>query len=126
LSHLYRTNPVPAVTSDPRSDAAEVVLLMEARDMACSGRAARLRAAAGVSQADLAAAVGVSASCVSRWEAGDRRPGGRTAPAYARVLRRIARELTRTADLLQNEGLAGQSEPLVTASPRQGRNVAER
>lgn len=79
-----------AVTDTSNRD---VTLLVEARDAARSGRGTRLRVAAGLSQAELAAAVGVSASCVSRWEAGERRPRGEIAVAYVRVLRTLAEQV---------------------------------
>jgi transcriptional regulator with XRE-family HTH domain len=73
----------------------ELVLLMEARDAAQSGRGRRIRLAAGLSQAELAAAVGVSPVAISRWEAGDRRPRGGAAVAYAQLLRELAQEVAR-------------------------------
>jgi DNA-binding transcriptional regulator YiaG len=72
-----------------------VTLLIEARDAARSGRAARLRIAVGLSQAELAAAIGVTAACISRWEHGERKPRGVAAVEYGRVLRELAREVMR-------------------------------
>lgn len=89
----------------------EVTLLAEARDAARSGRGAHLRRAAGISQAEMAAAVGVTASCVCRWEAGERRPGGDVAPSYARTLRALAEGMARPVNppplLLNDDAPAG-------------------
>jgi len=73
----------------------EISLLMEAREAALSGRAARLRRAAGLSQREVARAVGVTAGCITRWENGERRPTGKVAVEYGRVLREIAEGLIR-------------------------------
>lgn len=73
----------------------DVALLIEARDAAASGRGARLRAAAGLSQAELAAAVGVTPACISRWEAGARRPRGGAAVAYGQLLHALAKQVAR-------------------------------
>jgi DNA-binding transcriptional regulator YiaG len=75
------------------SESSDLALLIEARDAVRSGRGARLRLAAGISQGELAAAIGVSAPTLSRWEAGDRRPRGDAAVAYARELRKLAEQL---------------------------------
>jgi DNA-binding transcriptional regulator YiaG len=83
------------ITDSAGSATSDVVLLMEARDAARSGRGARLRQAAGLSQRELASAIGVTSGAVCRWESGDRRPGGEAAHAYARVLRTLAEGLTR-------------------------------
>jgi transcriptional regulator with XRE-family HTH domain len=71
----------------------DLSLLMEARTAAGSGRGRRIRQAAGLSQAELAAVVGVSPVAISRWEAGDRRPHGAAAIAYARLLRELAEQV---------------------------------
>jgi HTH-type transcriptional regulator/antitoxin MqsA len=52
--------------------------------------ARQLRKAVGLSQADLADAIGVNRVTVSRWEAGERRPRGRRAAAYAAALRTMS------------------------------------
>jgi transcriptional regulator with XRE-family HTH domain len=67
-----------------------MTLLIEGRRAATSGRGAQVRLAAGVSQNELAALVGVSQAAVWRWEAGERVPRGRYAIAYARALRQLA------------------------------------
>lgn len=68
----------------------DLELLIEVRQAIASGRAARLRELAGLSQQEVAELVGVTPAAISRWEADDRRPTGGRAIAYARVLRRIA------------------------------------
>jgi DNA-binding transcriptional regulator YiaG len=68
----------------------DLAMLLEAREAASSGRGMRVRIAAGISQGELAAAVGVTAACISRWEAGDRRPRGEAAARYAQTLRELA------------------------------------
>jgi len=68
----------------------ELELLIEVRAAVQGGRAARVRELAGLSQAEVAALVGVTPAAISRWEAGERRPTGPRAVAYGRVLRRIA------------------------------------
>lgn len=73
----------------------ELSLLIEVRDAAQSGRARRLRLAAGLAQADIAGAIGVTPAAVTRWEAGDRRPHGAPAVAYAQLLRHLATEIAR-------------------------------
>jgi transcriptional regulator with XRE-family HTH domain len=70
-----------------------LTLLIEARTLAGSGRGKRLRQAAGLSQAELAAAVGVTNCCISHWENGKRRPRGDAAARYALALRDLAGQL---------------------------------
>jgi transcriptional regulator with XRE-family HTH domain len=71
----------------------DIELVLEAREAAKSGRGARLRRAAGLSQGELAGACEVSTASVSRWEAGERIPRGAAAERYALVLRMLARRL---------------------------------
>jgi len=49
----------------------------------------RIREEAGITQAELGAALGVTGAAIGRWEKGDRHPGRRRAPSYAEALRRI-------------------------------------
>lgn len=81
-------------------ESSDVVLLIEAREAVRTGRAARVRHAAGLSQGEVAAAIGVSAPCVSRWEAGDRRPHGVAAVAYGALLRQLAMQVALHAEPL--------------------------
>lgn len=51
-----------------------------------------LRERADISQAVLAAAIGVERATVSRWESGDREPEGQYLQSYIEALDRLARE----------------------------------
>jgi transcriptional regulator with XRE-family HTH domain len=70
-------------------DDSDLSLLIEAREAVASGRAVRLRQDAGLSQREVARAVGVTPGCITRWELGERRPTGAVAVRYGRVLREI-------------------------------------
>ena len=48
-----------------------------------------LRERAGLSQAEIAEALGVTSSAVSRWETGRRMPRGARGSAYAELLERL-------------------------------------
>lgn len=52
----------------------------------------QIRVAAGVTQREVALAVGRTASEVSRWESGDRSPSGAALVAYQGVLLRLKEE----------------------------------
>lgn len=54
------------------------------------GKVLRLRS--GLTQAEVAAALGVDRSAVSRWEAGARIPRGRALDRYKQLLDRLTRE----------------------------------
>ncbi len=60
-----------------------------------SGEAEALRRRAGLSRAELGAAVGVSREAVQKWELGDRIPRGDAALRYARLLARLAGQAAR-------------------------------
>ena len=55
-------------------------------------RCRQLREVAGLTQADVAAAIGVRATAVSRWEGGTRSPTGSRLFAYAALLKRLEAE----------------------------------
>ena len=74
----------------------DLSLLVEARTAARTGEGVAVREAAGLSQGELARAVGISPGTLSRWEAGLRKPTGPAALRYARVLRALPTE--RAAD----------------------------
>lgn len=57
-----------------------------------TGQAEQLRRGAGLSRAEVGAAVGVSREAVQKWELGDRTPRGDAAVRYARLLTRLARQ----------------------------------
>lgn len=59
--------------------------------VATPGAARAIREAAGLSQAEQAAALNVTQTAVSRWERGERVPRGQAAQDYARLLERLAR-----------------------------------
>jgi len=66
--------------------------LAELRRLCVSGEARRIREASGLSQPEVAGVVGVVPSAISRWERGERRPSGRPALAYARLLEAVRHE----------------------------------
>lgn len=76
----------------------DVLLIIEARDAALTGRARRLREAAGLAQTEVARHIGVTPSCVSRWESGRRRPAGDAAVEWARLLHELANYIARPCD----------------------------
>lgn len=65
--------------------------LARVRQQLTSGEARDIRRKAKVSQAEVAAAVGVTVAAVSRWESGQRCPGTDMAARYARVLDALQR-----------------------------------
>ena len=81
----------------------DVLLILEARDAAQTGRARRLREAAGLAQTEVARSIGVTPSCVSRWEGGLRRPAGAPAVRWTRLLHELASYLARPSASLQPE-----------------------
>ena len=76
----------------------ELLLLAEVRHLTSSGQARRIRECAGISQAELGAAIGVTVPAVSKWETGDRSPTGAGAIRYARLLRAITEHLAQRKD----------------------------
>jgi transcriptional regulator with XRE-family HTH domain len=93
----------------------DLVRLAEVRRAARSGAARRLRELAGVSQGELAAALGVTPSAISYYEAGKRRPSAVIAERWATALlgwasaladsdNEAVRELLGTAELLRDLG----------------------
>ena len=74
----------------------QIEQLIAARRKIGSGTTARqIREAAGMTQADIAEKVGVTASAMSRLEAGTRTPRPETLLRWAEVLRDIERRLQR-------------------------------
>lgn len=67
--------------------------LLFAREAVRSGRAASTRKAAGLSQREVADAVGVTGTAVSLWESGKRTPRGAVGRAYGRLLRELERRV---------------------------------
>ncbi len=68
----------------------DLVALAAARRAAADGSAQRLRKAAGLTQREIASAVGVTPAAVGMWERGERVPRGLEALAYARLLAALA------------------------------------
>jgi DNA-binding transcriptional regulator YiaG len=64
--------------------------LTEARRLLQTGEARRIREAAGLSLQEVGEVVGTSSAALSRWETGQRRPTGRAALRYARLLARLS------------------------------------
>lgn len=103
-------------------------LLLEAREAAQTGRGALLRKASGLTQGEVARAIGVEQSTLSRWESGvRRRPAGPEAMAWSRLLRDLAAYLGASSRLPEDvEGAnherdpAGKTGPLATTSAGQG------
>jgi transcriptional regulator with XRE-family HTH domain len=69
--------------------------LAAVRHLAATGEARRRRIAAGFSLSEVAAAAGADPSSVWRWETGRRRPRGKAALRYLRVLDSLAALETR-------------------------------
>ena len=70
-------------------EVADAVTLATARSLVRSGVARQIRVAAGLSQAEVAAAIGGSVAAVSRWEAGQRVPHGPAAIRYGELLQAL-------------------------------------
>jgi transcriptional regulator with XRE-family HTH domain len=60
------------------------------RRLARNGNARVIREGAGLSASEIARELGVSPAAVSRWERGERTPRGKSAEAWAAVLRRLS------------------------------------
>jgi len=68
---------------------ADVAALAWVRAACASGDALRIRTAAAITLAEMAAACDVAKGSVSRWEHGRRNPTGPPALAYAKLLRSL-------------------------------------
>src|SRR3954466_7734233 len=86
-----RVSAVPTLVGKTRSVGCLNGDRAEARAALAAGRARDTRLRAKLSQPEVAQALGVSASCVSRWEAGVRIPRGDFAERLARLLRALER-----------------------------------
>ncbi|HEY9372572.1 helix-turn-helix transcriptional regulator [Streptomyces sp.] len=82
-------------------EAAEVVLRVWTRLMLQTGEARRIRLAAGLSQREAAAAVGVDAKALHRWETGSSRPTPHSAAVYGRFLKALLATLALAPDVLE-------------------------
>ena len=72
--------------------------LEDARLLSMSGEGRRVREAAGVSLAELAAVVGVSGLLIAAWESGDIEPEGDPARDWALVVRGLRHRRQRCQD----------------------------
>jgi transcriptional regulator with XRE-family HTH domain len=63
----------------------DLALVVRARQLA-GPRGAKIRQTAGLSQSELAGAVGVTPAAICRWEHEERKPRGVAAVRYAQVL----------------------------------------
>ena len=72
------------MNTDDILDLAEAVVLGQ------SGKGRELRSRRGVPASAIGAACGVTASAITRWEIGERRPTGWPAIAWARLMRDLA------------------------------------
>ncbi|MDG4792085.1 helix-turn-helix transcriptional regulator [Micromonospora sp. WMMD1102] len=69
-----------------------IVLLADARKRVRDGKTARdIRVQAGVTMEDMAYALGVTQSTISRWEGGSRQPRGDAAIRWAQLLTELDR-----------------------------------
>jgi transcriptional regulator with XRE-family HTH domain len=78
------------LASAPEIEMQKAAALAEVRASLRSGKAKALREAAGLSQRDVAEAVGATAPTISLWERGLRRPLSDSAIKYGRLLRILA------------------------------------
>lgn len=67
-----------------------VVGLSRVRELVRSGEARRIRIDARLSLGEIAASVGITAACISRWESLDRTPRGEAALRYLDLLERLS------------------------------------
>jgi DNA-binding XRE family transcriptional regulator len=69
----------------------DLALIAQVRGDLASGRARETRDAAGLTQSEAAAALGVSRQALSKWERGSSVPDTAHALAYGRLLRDLAK-----------------------------------
>ena len=68
----------------------DVLDLAEAVRLARSGKARDLRRRCGVDASAIGAVCGVTGGAITRWENGERRPTGKAAIAWVRLLRELS------------------------------------
>jgi DNA-binding transcriptional regulator YiaG len=78
------------------TNASDLIELFEARRLASTGEAHKIRAACGLSLADIAAAIGRTPATVSRWEHAQTVPYGAAARRYGRLLAELREHLNGT------------------------------
>ena len=75
------------------SQFAGILLLTTARRATSNGWGSSIRKAAGLSQQEVADAVGVTQATLSRWERGERKPQGEPAMSYGLLLCQLAEQI---------------------------------
>lgn len=70
----------------------DLLLLARAREIARTGRAIGIRQSAGLSCADVGAAVGAAPSTIWRWERGERMPRGEAALQWASFITALQKQ----------------------------------
>jgi transcriptional regulator with XRE-family HTH domain len=75
-----------AATMAPSRPVAHLVAVAAAREAVRGGRLRELRERHGLTQRELARALDVSHTCITRWESGDRIPRERSAERIAGLL----------------------------------------
>lgn len=81
----------------PAMRTADLVRLSTARRLASNGEGRRLREAAGLTRAEVAATCGVTAVTIWRWENGHRSPHGVPALKYEHLLSALASTIRQPA-----------------------------
>lgn len=71
----------------------DVLSLARGKTAATTGFGLRVRRDAGLSQSEIAGAIGVTPAAVSRWESGARTPRGAAGTRYGELITRLAQEL---------------------------------
>jgi DNA-binding transcriptional regulator YiaG len=89
-----RNNVIPChIVDNMATDDALMNKMRARRGLPDPARRRGIRTAAGVTQADIAAPLGVTRAAVSRWELGEREPRGALLEAYLSLLERLRREI---------------------------------
>src|SRR5947209_8005249 len=92
------------------SDLDDLLRLVQQRRVLDPGIARLIRLRAGLSQAEVAGAVGVSRGALARYEAGERTPRGEQAARYAETLHRLMAALESTPPkVLDRDGRPGRA-----------------
>lgn len=97
---LTPNRPEPAPLA---AKAAELLVVVQTRELLRTGQARRIREAAGLSTRDAAGAVGVNAKALHKWEIGKTRPQNATAVLYGRFLLELRRTLALATDEAEAE-----------------------
>lgn len=84
-----------------------LTLISEAREAGATGRGRRVREAAGLTQQEIAGVLCRQRSTVGMYEANLRRPAGRTALTYGRLLRQLERRAMTGGEHAEREPASG-------------------